>query len=218
MKHIYCILFLTVVGPLFAQEEAPTFREDQLYLSIAYPYFSDAPSTLIQNKLSYAFSAGFIRDMPINKQRTLAVGIGLGYDQATIYNNTLFTHAGNTISATVIEGGYQQNYLRMQSLAVPLELRWRNATETKHAFWRIHTGVSVHFPMQFKSYNQTPTGQINTTKLPSKGTILRWNVHFGFNTWNISIAHDMQPWATFGALNKEYDMKFTKIGLIFYIL
>lgn len=207
-----------VVGPLIAQEDAPTFREDQLYLSIAYPYFSNAPNTLIQNKLSYAFSVGFVRDMPINKQRSLAVGIGLGYDQATIYNNNLFTYARNNISATVIEGGYQQNYLRMQSLAVPLELRWRNATETKHAFWRIHTGVSVHFPMQFKSYNKTSTGQINTTKLPSKGTNLRWNVHFGFNTWNISIAHDMQPWATFGALNREFDMNFTKIGLIFYIL
>lgn len=207
-----------VVGPLIAQEDAPTFREDQLYLSIAYPYFSNAPNTLIQNKLSYAFSVGFVRDMPINKQRSLAVGIGLGYDQATIYNNNLFTYAGNNISATVIKGGYQQNYLRMQSLAVPMELRWRNATETKHAFWRIHTGVSVHFPMQFKSYNKTSTGQINTSKLPSKGTILRWNVHFGFNTWNISIAQDMQPWATFGALNREFDMNFTKIGLIFYIL
>jgi hypothetical protein len=106
----------------------------------------------------------------------------------------------------------------MQSLAVPLELRWRNATEIKHAFWRIHTGVSVHFPMQFKAYNKTLTGHVNTTKLPSKGSILRWNIHFGFNTWNISIAHDMQPWATFDASNKEFNMKFTKIGLIFYIL
>ena len=218
MKHTYSILFLIAFGFLFAQEKTPTFREDQIYLSIAYPYFSEAPNTLIQNKLSYAFSVGFIRDMPINSQRTLAVGVGLGFDQATLYNNTLFTQTGNKIDASVIEEGYKQNYLRMQSLAVPLELRWRNATETKHAFWRIHTGVSVHFPMQFKSYNKTSTGQKNTTKLPSKGTILRWNVHFGFNTWNISIAHDMQPWATFGALNREFDMNFTKIGLIFYIL
>ena len=218
MRHIYYILFLMVVGPLIAQEEAPTFREDQLYLSIAYPYFSDAPKTLIQNKLSYAFSVGFVRDMPINKMRTLAVGIGLGYDQATIYNNTLFTHAGNIISATLIEDRYQQNFLRMQSLAVPLELRWRNATETKHAFWRIYTGVSVHFPLQFKSYNKTLDGQLNTIRLTSKGTILRWNVNFGFNTWNISIAYDMQPWATFSTSNKEFDMKFTKIGFIFYIL
>ena len=156
--------------------------------------------------------------MPINKQRTLAVGIGLGYDHSTLYNNTLFTQAGSTISATVIEDGYQQNYLRMQSLAVPFELRWRNATETKHAFWRIHTGVSVHFPMSLKAYNKSSTGQITTTKLPSKGTVLRLNVHFGFNTWNISIAHDMQPWAAFSAANNNFDMKFTKIGLIFYVL
>jgi hypothetical protein len=218
MKHIYSILFLMAVGSVCAQEKTPTFREDQVYLSIAYPYFSDAPSTLIQNKLSYAFSIGFIRDMPINSQRTLAVGVGLGFDQATLYNNTLFAQSGNSSNATLIENEYQQNYLRMQSLAIPLELRWRNATETKHAFWRIHTGVSVHFPMQLKSYVKTRTGQVNTTKLPSTGSVLRWNVHFGFNTWNISIAHDMQPWATFNASNKEFNMKFTKIGLIFYIL
>ena len=218
MKHIYSILFLMAFGFLFAQEKTPTFREDQIYLSIAYPYFSDAPNTLIQNKLSYAFSVGFIRDMPINSQRTLAVGVGLGFDQATLYNNNLFTQTGNKIDASVIEEGYKQNYLRMQSLAVPLELRWRNATETKHAFWRIHTGVSVHFPMQLKSYAKTRTGQVNTTKLTSTGIVLRWNVHFGFNTWNISIAHDIQHWATFDASNKEFDIKFTKIGLIFYIL
>jgi hypothetical protein len=206
------------VGSVCAQEKTPTFREDQVYLSIAYPYFSDAPGTLIQNKLSYAFSIGFIRDMPINSQRTLAVGVGLGFDQSTLYNNTLFAQSGNSSNATLIENEYQQNYLRMQSLAIPLELRWRNATETKHAFWRIHTGVSVHFPMQLKSYNKSLTGQVNTTKLPSKGSVLRWNIHFGFNTWNISIAHDIQPWATFDASNKEFGMKFTKIGLIFYIL
>ena len=218
MKHIYSILFLMAFGFLFAQEKTPTFREDQIYLSIAYPYFSDAPNTLIQNKLSYAFSIGFIRDIPINSQRTLAVGVGLGFDQATLNNNTLFTQTGNKIDALVIEEGYKQNYLRMQSLTVPLELRWRNATETKHAFWRIHTGVSVHFPMQLKSQAKTRTGQVYTTKLPYEGSVLRWNVHFGFNTWNISIAHDMQPWATFKASNKEFNMKFTKIGLIFYIL
>ena len=218
MKHIYCILFLTFASPLFAQEEAHKFREDQIYLSVAYPYFSDAPSNLIQNKLSYAFSLGFVRDMPINKQRTLAVGLGLGFDQATIYNNNLFMHAENKISATLIEEKYLQNYLRMQTLALPLELRWRNTTETKHAFWRIHTGVIVHFPLQFKSYNKTLDGQINSIRLPSKRTILSLNAHFGFNTWNVSIAYDMQPWATFSALNKEFDMKFTKIGFIFYFL
>jgi hypothetical protein len=217
MKHIYSILFFIAVGSLFAQEKTPTFREDQLYLSIAYPYFSDAPNTLIQNKLSYAFSIGFIRDIPINSQRTLAVGVGLGFDQATLYNNTLFSHIGNKIDASIIGEGYKQNYLRMQSLALPLEFRWRNATETKHAFWRIHTGVSVHFPMQLKTYTKTLIGQDNTTKLPYKGSVLRWNVCFGFNTWNISIAHDMQSWATFEASNMEFDMKFTKIGLIFFI-
>ena len=100
-------------GFLFAQEKTPTFREDQIYLSIAYPYFSEAPNTLIQNKLSYAFSVGFIRDMPINNQRTLAVGIGIGFDQATLYNNTLFTQTGNKIDAYVSSFAYTLPQLPM---------------------------------------------------------------------------------------------------------
>ena len=75
-----------------------------------------------------------------------------------------------------------------------------------------------HSLSPFKSLLGIFLGQVNTTKLPYDGSVLRWNVHFGFNTWNISIAHDMQPWATFNASNKEFNMKFTKIGLIFYIL
>lgn len=218
MKRYCCLLLLVITTSLFAQTDTPTFREDQIYLSVAYPYFNDAPSSLIQNKLSYSLAFGVVRDMPLNRSRTLALGLGLGWDQTILYNNTRFSSIDNAISTALVDEGYQQNFLRIQSLAIPLELRWRNATETKHAFWRIHTGISLHVPLQLKSIYKTPTGVEVTSILPSNRTVLRWNLHFGFNTWNISIAHDIQPWASFDTSNAQFDMKFTKIGLIFYIL
>ena len=216
-KLLHFLLLVSVFSSL-AQKETPSFREDQIYISIAYPYFSDAPNKLIQNKLSYNFSLGFIRDMPINKKRTLALGVGLGWDIATVFNNMQFAVQDNSITASSIQGAYQKNTLSMQTLAIPFEMRWRNANETNHAFWRIHTGLSLHIPLRFRA-NYTSIGGTQTNiNLPYHNTLLRWNAHFGFNTWNISIAHDLQPWAISVTPNRSFDIRFTKIGLIFYIL
>ena len=201
-----------------AQEDTLSFREDQIYFSVAYPYFSDAPGEHIQNKLSYSFSLGFVRDMPVNKKRTLALGLGLGWDVATVFNNMRLVVEDSSISASIIQDAYQKNTLTMQTLAVPFELRWRNANETKHAFWRIHTGVSVHMPLRFRANYTSSEGIQTNIFLPYEKTLLRWNAHFGFNTWNISIAHDLQPWAVYATPNRSFDIRFTKIGLIFYIL
>jgi hypothetical protein len=218
MRKLLLSLFLGSVFYVVAQEASPSFREDQIYLGISYPYFSDAPSELIQNKLSYCFSVGFVRDMPINKNRTLALGLGLGWDVTAVFNNMQFEVLDNVISATSAQEAYQRNVLTMQSLAVPVELRWRSATETKHAFWRMHTGLSLHVPLRLRANYTSNEGVQSTTNLPYNKTLLRWNVHFGFNTWNISIAHDLQPWAVSTTANGSFDIKFTKIGLIFYIL
>ncbi len=218
MRKLLLLLFIANVLQVAAQDEKPSFREDQIYFSIAYPYFSDAPSELIQNKLSYSFSLGFIRDMPINKKRTLAVGLGLGWESSTVFNNMQFEVLDGAITARAIQGDYQKNILNMQSFAVPFELRWRSATESKHAFWRIHTGMSLYIPLRMVAKNTSFEGVKSNTNLSNNGTLLRWNVHFGFNTWNISIAHDLRPWAKSITANNSFDIKFTKIGLIFYIL
>ena len=218
MRKLLLLLFLGSVLQAAAQDEVTSFREDQIYFSIAYPYFSDAPSELIQNKLSYSFSLGFIRDMPINKKRTLAVGLGLGWESSTVFNNMQFEVLDDAVTATAIQGKYQKNVLNMQSFAVPFELRWRSATELKHAFWRIYSGMSFHLPIQLTAKNTSLEGVQKSTSLPQSSTLLRWNIHFGFNTWNISIAHDLRPWAKSNTTNNSFDIKFTKIGLIFYIL
>lgn len=217
MRKLLLLLMTLLAVSAFAQEGSSNFREDQLYFGIAYPYFSDAPNELIQNKLSYAFSVGFVRDMPISKARTWAFGFGLGWDQMKIFNNTRFKVTDNKLSSATIVDDYQENYVSVQSLALPLEVRWRNATATKHDFWRVHTGFSLHVPLQITSVYTSTIGDKNKQSLPTKGTLLRWNLQFGFNTWNINIAHDLQPLAVSNGSDGKFDLKFTKIGLIFYL-
>lgn len=217
MRNLLILLFWGSLLYLNAQDADRSFREDQLYLSVSYPFFSQPHNELIQNKLSYSISMGFIRDMPINNSRTLALGIGLGWNHTTVFNNSRFQLSDSGISSSIIQGDYQQNQLEIQSLMVPFELRWRNATATKHAFWRIHTGIGVNVPIKFRSLHNS-NGIKQTTGLPSNDVLLGWNLHFGFNTWNISILHDLQPLAISATSNGDYGIKFTRIGLIFYIL
>lgn len=218
MNRVFFVMFFLAVLCCHAQEETRSFREDQIYFSASYPYFSEAPNDLIQNKLSHSFSLGFIRDMPVNNKRTVALGLGIGWDYTKIYNNFRFDLEDSQIVARPFEEVYEQNHLTMHSIAIPLEFRWRNATETRHAFWRVHTGIALHIPLQLNSHYITSGGTNYKSALPLNDTFLRWNVHFGFNTWNISIAHDVQPWAVSAAPNGTFDIRFTKIGLIFYIL
>ena len=217
MRKLLIVVISMLLMPVTAQDITSKFREDQLYIGVAYPYFSTAPETLIQNKLSYAFSLGFVRDMPINKKRTLAIGLGIGWNISKWFTNTQFSVSTNRISAKTILVDYQQNFLTMQSLEIPLEVRWRNTTATKHAFWRIHAGVSLHIPLSAKTLFTSINGVDNHDFLPTNRTFLRGNVHFGFNTWNISIAHDIEGWAVSDSPNGEFDIKSTKIGLIFYL-
>lgn len=206
-----CILSTLVVA------QDAKFREDQLYFGIAYPYFASPPQGLIQNKLSYALSAGFVRDMPISKSRRLAIGLGLGWDMAQVFTNSRFQLVSGDISTTLLEERYTRNSLQMQSISIPLELRWRNASAQNHAFWRVHTGVSLQLPLDFNAIFEGLDGSVNKVTLPHTGSLMRWNLYLGFNTWNISITHDLQPWATFTHFGEKQDIIFTKIGLIFFV-
>lgn len=215
LLFFFWICFFCISG--IAQEKKPSFREDQIFFGIAYPYFSGAPTDVIQNKLSYAFSVGFVRDIPLNTKRTVALGLGLGWDQAMLFNNAKFSVASNTITSVLLAQEYKQNHLSVQSLAFPLEIRWRNATEDNHAFWRIYSGISLHVPIQIQGVFVSEDGIREVVSLPSTSTLFRWNAHFGFNTWNISISHDLQPWASSSISKEKFNIKLTKIGLIFYL-
>jgi hypothetical protein len=94
IKLFISILFITLSS--FAQDVAKDFdapdslyREDQFYLNITYNTLQRRSDGLKQNKLSTGVALGILRDMPLNKKRTVALAVGIGYS-LSIYNQVKY--------------------------------------------------------------------------------------------------------------------------------
>ena len=77
----------------------PKYREDQFYTSISYNLLQGKPANYSQYSFSTGLTVGFLRDMPINKNRTYAIAAGLGYSYSNIKHNFVVKGDGdvNTI-------------------------------------------------------------------------------------------------------------------------
>ena len=83
MKNIIIvIIFLLQFVGVMAQNSTENFdsnyREDQFYFGLTYNSFTNTPENFNQTGFSPGLKVGFIRDFPINLQRDIAIGIGLG--------------------------------------------------------------------------------------------------------------------------------------------
>ena len=109
--YLFIITFFTSLG-IYAQQKEIDFdavdslyREDQFYLNITYNALQKRIEGIHQNKLSPGIAVGFLRDMPINKKRTVSIAVGLGYSLA-IYNQNLgITQANGTNTYQVLDSG-----------------------------------------------------------------------------------------------------------------
>ena len=124
------------------------YREDQFYIGVSYNTLGKKPEDLSQSSFSSSFYLGFIRDMPINKARTLAVGLGLGYS-ANSFNQNLLINKDNfgAISYTLLNDSntYTKNKFSSHLIEFPLEFRWRTSSASEYNFWRVYTGFKVSY-------------------------------------------------------------------------
>ena len=80
MKFVF-ILILSLISyqSIFGQDQAiiekdDLYREDQFYFGVTYNLLGKMPQEMSQNGFSSGFHLGFIRDMPINKNRNITFG------------------------------------------------------------------------------------------------------------------------------------------------
>ena len=200
------------------------YREDQFYFGITYNILLNTPSEMTSRGLSGGLQGGFVRDMPINKRRNvaIAVGLGLAYDQ---FGQNLFIGEdadGKTIFK-ILDGkaDYTQNRFGMALIELPLELRWRTSTPSSYRFWRIYAGMRIGYAYWYKSTFKQPENNVNQTKIPEFNPVrISATLSFGYNTFNFFASYDLNPFFdknfTIDGINK--DMKTIKVGLMFYIL
>ena len=198
------------------------YREDQFYFAITYNTLVDKPKGLSQNKFSSGLSAGFLRDMPINKNRTVAIASGFGFTYNNYNQNLIIspTDAGPLYAFIDSNTKYNKNKFSLLSVDVPIEFRWRNSTYESHKFWRIYTGIKFSYLLYDKSVYDGSTGKVVVTGNEDFNKF-QYGAYIssGYNTINLYAYYGLNSLFKSAKVNDEsIDMRSLNFGIIFYIL
>lgn len=232
MRLFFSCLFLVSFLNVFSQEEKPEikpmvkidslYREDQFYVSVSYNLLAQAPEGLKRDKFSAGISVGFLRDMPINKKRTVAIATGLGLSYQNYFQNlTISTNKEGLVYGVNDYNEFVSNKFRQYLVDLPIEFRWRNSTYESYKFWRIYTGLKFSYVLSNRSV--LDDGE-NTYRINNNPDVNKFQygayISAGYNTWNVYFYYGLNP--LFNdvktVLGEDVKMRNMNLGLIFYIL
>lgn len=202
----------------------PHYREDQFYASISYNLLQGKPANYTQYSFSTGLTVGFLRDMPVNKNRTYAIAAGLGYSYSNIKHNFAVKGDGTANTYEIVPGGnFSKNKLVLHYLEFPVELRWRNSNALSHKFWRIYLGFKVSYLFYDKAQFE-PRGDAAIKVRNDKNMndfVYGAYLSAGWNTWNLYAYYGITPIYNSPPLSdssQRVKMNALNVGLIFYIL
>jgi hypothetical protein len=233
MRYYFSCFFFFTVAVVFSQdkvslEKAPDvkidslYREDQFYIAFTYNRLLNKPEGLDQNKLSTGVSVGFLRDMPINKSRTVAIASGLGFRYNSYNQNLVITEDNDTPEYAIADyrKDFEKNKFSQLIVELPVEFRWRTSTPESYKFWRIYGGLKFSYLLYDRSTFIGDSGKIIVTNNRDFGNFLYGAyISSGYNTWNIYAYYGLNSVFKTAKINGEsIDMSVLNIGVIFYIL
>lgn len=199
------------------------YKEDQYYFGVTYNALNNMPSGMSQNGFSSGFHVGFIKDMPINKRRNWAIGLGLGYSVNSVNQNVLITETGtgNYTYELLSNSDFTKNKFVQHLVEVPLELRWRTSTASSYKFWRIYTGFKLGYVFASNSKFKNASDQIKNNDIDDFNKIqYGLSLAIGYDSWNAYIHYILNPLFDDSTQlnNASIDARMMKIGIMFYIL
>jgi hypothetical protein len=222
-KQLLFFLFICVSSFSLAQKDSlelgNKYAEDQLYFLISYNELFNQPSQVKGSGFSYGLSAGYIKDITLNKQGTVAVGLGIGYNFDSFNHGLKVTEVNNAVTFEV-DNTLTSNRLTIHSLEFPFEIRWRNSDAIKYSFWRIYAGIKA-------SCNLGNTFQFNDgTDSFSFRNVSRFNdwqygltLSVGYNQLTAHMYYGLNPILKDSSIGTtDISTKIVRIGLIFYFL
>lgn len=197
------------------------YLEDQFYIGFTYNTFGNKPSNLTQRNLPYGLQLGFIKDLPINKNRTVGFGWGLGYALNNYYSNIVASKQDNTISYTFVDDDfdYTRSKIETHLIEMPIEFRWRRSTPTKYKFFRVYAGAKLGyvFSARSKFVSDDYKEVFSNTDVVNFRYGLQFNI--GYNTWNIHVYYGLNSLLDSAYVGDEQlSMKPIRVGFNFYIL
>ena len=198
------------------------YFEDQFYIGVQFVGSTNRDSSIENQSLPYSLNAGFIKDLPLNPERNMGLGLGLGYNLDILHPNIAISSpvSGKRVA---VENTISQTDIITHSIEVPLEFRWRTSTAEIYTFWRIYSGVSYLYNFSNKTSFTDLQGFPTDDTLPDSYNKQNFTVYtsIGYGTWNFHVKYYLQPFfkkGTIGANGTPLDYNHIKFGLMFYIL
>lgn len=229
MRSTLLLLLPFICGNLFAQDSSSANRvdtqylEDQFYVGLTYNFILNKPEGVTQRSLSYGLTGGFIKDIPINLRRNVAIGIGLGYAVNSYYSNLRALETADGIEYSILDGSlpFKRNKLETHLIELPLEFRWRNSTAIDYKFWRIYAGVKLAYAVGSRSKLVAENFKDSFYNTDVDNFRYGLMLSFGYNTFNFHAYYALnnlfkEGTKTVSGQNIEFVP--LRIGLIFYIL
>ncbi len=230
-RFLYFLFILFFANSSLAQDTIPTiegdlkYREVQFYIGVTYNIITSVPSGVSSDGLTGGINFGFLRDMPINKNRNIAIAVGAGmaFDQ---YGQNIFIDKdadGNTIY-TVLDSNisFDSNNIKTGIVELPIELRWRSSSPTSNKFWRVYAGFRLGYTFWNEFSYKDSSNSISYTNIKEYEKFrLAATMSLGFNKFNFFVYYSLNSFFNEDALTtdgQQVDFKTIKLGLIFYIL
>lgn len=228
MKSFFVFLFLFLSYNYFAQENTSfevvdsLYREDQLYFGTTYNILKNKPKGMSQNSFSAGLSMGFLRDFPINKNRTFAIAPGFGLSYSNYKQNLIIAQVDGATQYDLIssERDYDKNKFSLASIDIPLEFRWRTSTPSTHKFWRVYSGIKMSYVFYNRSRYKDNSNDYIVVNNPDVNKF-QYGVYLstGYNTWNIYAYYGLNDFFKEELiLDSNEKLRTLNIGLMFYIL
>ena len=195
------------------------YREDQFYLNLTYNLLQDRDHGISQNAFSAGFNVGFLRDVPLNKRRNVAVALGVGYSFSNYRTNMYIAEVDGDIQYSIAED-FDKSKMSLHYLEVPIEFRWRTSTPKNIKFWRIYTG----FKVSFLTYSRSKvTGNFATQTVTNNPDIqkVRYGMYLavGHGNLNFYACYSLSPLFDNAYIDgKPIELTSLNLGLIFYLL
>lgn len=229
VKLYFSFFLLLVASKGFSQNTSKQsvdslYREDQFFVGVTYNLLSNVPSGVGIRGLSGGIQFGYLRDMPINKRRNVAVALGAGLSFDRYGQNLAIGEDSNGETIfTVLDGSidYNTNRFSTAMIEAPFELRWRTSSPEIYKFWRVHAGFRVGYVYWYQSVLKQTGQTISQTKIPEFDRIrMGATLSFGYNTFNFYVYYSVNPFFKDSVTTngQEVEFKSIKIGLLFYIL
>jgi len=210
-------------GP-FSIEIDSLYREDQFYFGITYNLISDKPIGVSLRGLSGGVHFGYLRDMPINKKRNVAIAVGAGLSFDTYGQNLFIGEKENEETIfTVLDDGinFDRNRLTTYTIEAPVEFRWRSSTAETYKFWRVYAGFRIGYVYYYKTTFKQPDNDVFQTDIPEFDALrTSATLSFGYNTVNFYVSYSINPFFKNATTTDGQDVtiRTIKLGLLFYIL